>query len=921
MPVNLLDQYKAEEPVDKPVVAGPVNLLEKYGRTDLIEKAREPYVQEGNWEGWIKPTLKEVGEAATVGTVETIMGLGSAIGMWPVSKIRGVGELMRGKTAEEARATEEDIMSKAYQPKTESARGATGIVGKAFEVGLTPARMFGEGISELIGPKTGYLAELAAELSMFKAVPKVVKKGKARVAKESISRESFDKKMKALDPEQRAVVEGIHKETLEPKNLVKEREKKPDTEVESAYETQKDIWIGEKDLRVHDAKVEASILKDDLRSVGGEKKLPVKDAMGYDEAIQVYIDLKRDPSAVAKYYPELTKEQKQVVQTAKNLPEEVKAIADRIQDSYSEIGVEALDASVIKNMLDNYAARVWEIEPKAPTEVGRRFGTKTKHAKQRKFNTILEGWAAGYDTKVKGAVENLRVYKEEIVKTLEDKRFVDEMRKLKDAEGKPLLSTQKLDGYVEVEHPNMSVWEWSGKNADPAQTYGKNFFATEEGTLFENRKLYAPKDVAKNVNNILGVSKLQDLPGMKSITRLNEEIKAWVLQSSLFHYMAFMRSYYLPGFTKKGKGARGPRDAYKGGIESIKASDPVVRLGIRNGLTLGLKQDWLESSLREKTRIGKMVDQYKIPKATKDFLIKFREKQADFLFGEVGAGLKAKTFMLEFSEQTKKHPNTPEATIAKRVAALVNDDFGGLHLQRLGRNPTLQHIFRLVALAPDWTESNVRTMAKTLKNKSGDAAELKMYRDFWKGSVVKGLGISTILNYVLAGADIDKMIDNYKKAWRSSNMDWAKIDITPIYKAFGGEDENRRYFSLLGHFADPSKFIAHPIRSAKHKQSILSGMAFEGLTGTDWASRPFTTLEELITEGKTVTWGKSSGPIDYEQFPAYILSQALGSQPIQVQNLIGWIIGETDGFDAMARSMGLRVSRERKPKRSKKDRH
>ena len=48
------------------------------------------------------------------------------------------------------------------------------------------------------------------------------------------------------------------------------------------------------------------------------------------------------------------------------------------------------------------------------------------------------------------------------------------------------------------------------------------------------------------------------------------------------------------------------------------------------------------------------------------------------------------------------------------MANLINDDFGGLHLQRMGRNPTWQHILRLFLLAPDWTESNVRTMVKAI---------------------------------------------------------------------------------------------------------------------------------------------------------------------------------------------------------------
>ncbi|MBU3935426.1 transcription termination factor Rho, partial [Patescibacteria group bacterium] len=41
---------------------------------------------------------------------------------------------------------------------------------------------------------------------------------------------------------------------------------------------------------------------------------------------------------------------------------------------------------------DNYVARVWDIEGKG-TEQFRKFGVTTKHAKARKLDTIIEGWA------------------------------------------------------------------------------------------------------------------------------------------------------------------------------------------------------------------------------------------------------------------------------------------------------------------------------------------------------------------------------------------------------------------------------------------------------------------------------------------------------------------------------------------------
>lgn len=873
--------------------------------------------KEGHWEGWIKPSLKELGEAATKGTAETIASLGSSMLLWPVSKSAGIWELMKGGTAEQAKSAEERFANMAYKPTSPAAQGATNIVGKATEAAVWPAKKFGEGVEQIVGPKTGYVSELAAELATFKMIGSATGSLKSNINKTATSKTLLGKKLKELTPEERTYVNDVAKKIAEPVNLVKENVNKK-TPFEEAYEKQKDIWFQEKDGRLFDADVESRLLKKDIiKQVKENKSLKsiTEKPEKIDEAIQIYIDLQRKPNDLAKYYDKLTTEQKKVVDLSQNLPAWAKDTANQIKDSYNKVGIEAEDMGVIRNLIDNYAARKWDLEGKG-NESSRTFGTRTGHSKQRRFDTVLEGWANGYDLKIKTATENLRTYKHEVIKTIEDKRFLSELRKLKTIDGDPLITTKQLDGYIEVEHPNMSVWEWAGKAGEDSQAYGKNFMVGKGGDLFENRRLYAPKDVAKNLNNMLGASKLKNIPGADVITKYNAIAKAWVLQSSLFHHIAFMRSYYLPG-ESVGRMFDTPRAAYKKGLASIESSDPVVREGVRNGLTLGLKQDWEEGLLREKTAIGRVLDKTAPTKYVKDRVNKFRETQASFLFGKFGAGLKARAYMLEFKEQLKKYPDQNPDVIAKRVARLINDDFGGLHLQRMGRNPTLQHLFRLVALAPDWTESNVRTMVKTIKNKTGDAAELNMYRKFWAGALVKIAGATAVLNYAMSGGDVQEMMDNYEKAWESGNMNWTKIDITPVYKMFGGDKDIQKYFSVGGHFMDPFKFMADPVKSAKYKQSIVGGTIFEGLAGTDWAGRGFTTIEDLLKEGETVGWGPKTGPVNWEQFPSYALSQLMGAQPIQVQNMIGYMNGEMDGFDALSKSIGLNTTTTYEKKKKK----
>ena len=685
-------------------------------------------------------------------------------------------------------------------------------------------------------------------------------------------------------------------------------------EVMGQYEKIKDIWIGEKDVRILQAQNEMYMNQMMIKEALGIKKYTAQ-AKDYDRAIQIYLDLKRNPDHLEKYYDDLTKEQQRIVDLSQNLPPKIQEVANRIDQSYKELALQAQNVEVINNVLENYVARVWKMTPEGIPGAMRKFSKTTGHAKQRKIETILQGQALGYDLQIEGATNSLLQYREELVKVVEDKIFLEMLKKMKTSEGLPVVTTDPPHGvdYVRLEHPNLNTWKWVGK-VEPGKTFGRNTLMTKTGDILERRELYAPKKIAKNLNNILGISKLKGKPGIHEITKYNAILKSWILQSSLFHHTAYMRSYYL-GTNGKQFFEMSPRNAYRLGLEAIHQENPVVMLGVRNGLTLGLRQDWNEQLVREGTALGKLID--KVPGAgpLKHKIQELRQLQADFLFESLGAGLKAKSFMLEYNNQVKKHPNQDPKVIANRVANLINDDFGGLHLQRMGRDPTIQHIFRIFCLAADWTESNIRSMVKMF-NKDKDTRHT--YQRFWAGIVTKGLIATAIANVIMATLDDDddpetnavkRYLRNLDTAWKQGKLRYLDVDITPIYRGLGGKSKERKYFSIVGHFKDPIKFILNPFRSAKHKTSVIGGMVLDAASGTDWAGRRFTDAGDLIKNGEAVKWShKGSGPVKWQQIPSFFMAQSRGSMPVQFQNLMSWYFGEMEAFDAIANGAGLGVA-------------
>ncbi|MHA2135850.1 MAG: hypothetical protein ACW99J_18490, partial [Candidatus Thorarchaeota archaeon] len=689
--------------------------------------------------------------------------------------------------------------------------------------------------------------------------------------------------------------------------------------LESAWGRMLNINIGDKDVAALEAGARARLRKKALKLYAKNNKLTRQERSDVSLAILAYADTvnqlqtKWTPEAarahIKEWYNKAAKNDPQMgraLEMAHNFGAEYEISKGKkintdgllwmagemhgMYEYYKHIG---LEERVIRNTVENFVNRQWDLAGQKSKAALTKFNPRTRHAMPRLFDTIAQGTGMGYKLKIRDAVDALHQYEMEMIKAIGDARLLAEMKRAKDSEGNKLASDSFRPGYERITHPNMRIG---------------------------HKEIWVPKNIAKDANAIFGTSALYSLKGIKDFTKLNATVKAWVLQSSFFHHLAFLRSYALPS-TVHYRNLR-PIKAYRDGMKAIEQADPILMHGVRNSLTIGLKQDWLDTLVREPTHLGRWLDKNKATKRTKDAITWYRDTQTNFLFGEMGPAFKAITYINEFKKWNKKYgtgeldmtgkvvrgkegPNIySQDYIARRVAEMINNDFGGLHLQRLKRNPTAQHIYRLFLLAPDWTESNVRTMVKLF---SGDKFERELYRHFWSGVVVKGLGMTAIANFILAGGDINEMKSRYKTAWKEGNLKWLQADVTPIYKMFGGNPRMRKYFPVIGHFIDPVKFAAHPLTSAKHKGAIVTSSVAEAFSGTDYAGRHFTTFGDLMKEGKTVKWG-GTGSVNYETFPAWFLSQVGGSQPVQFQAFVAWMMGEIDGFDAVSRSLGLRTT-------------
>jgi hypothetical protein len=476
----------------------------------------------------------------------------------------------------------------------------------------------------------------------------------------------------------------------------------------------------------------------------------------------------------------------------------------------------------------------------------------------------------------------------------------------------------------------------------------------QQADVFEKVTLYAPGRIGEMLNQMTRTAGgMFETPIMRSLLRFNAGIKGWILLSNFFHHMAGQRSWSF-GVNHEiannlGKGdivqaiknvgtAVNSISAHKRGLQKIEANSAQLALLVRQGLTLGKMQDWDEALLREQKGLTETfihtLGAERIAGVMEKGRIK-REMFTNSLFRRFFAGLKAEAAVTEFNHRVKRATmkgETPNADLlAEQVARLINADFGGLHLTRMGRSKDMQKMLRLLLLAPDWTESNFRTFTgmvpganKAINKIIGDMPSPpgmeKVYRGFWGGVIIKA-SLATMMAQAIAdlwndddeGWRKDEFFNNFRR------MKWTGVNITGLYRSLGVDvpENERKIFSVVGHFADPLK-IMHPPKLIKGKGSPLTRITEAAMSKSDWRERPYTSFGEWAATGKLK---KKSRYEPRENFwvalPSIAIDQTISMQPIQFGHLLRYWMGEEDGLSALLSSGGAHITTAYKPRKPK----
>ena len=273
------------------------------------------------------------------------------------------------------------------------------------------------------------------------------------------------------------------------------------------------------------------------------------------------------------------------------------------------------------------------------------------------------------------------LHKEEAQKLLQD---------INDRQPKQYVWSPK--GHITIDHPSFHGYKWMATSADGTPTLAESDMAI-------SRHFY------KYVINSLGLkpSWLREEEGLGKVTSAllkgGAQIKSTILSGSPFHVIQIaLRAVMLHvnPFVRPNpiSDLHEPFDVGNGKTSTLER-------GVANSLTMFTDKNQAEDHSVGVASHGGWVSKIPIYGPISDQI-------HDFLFNRLIPSVKAGAYKEMYRQYAQAHPDWTEDAIAYRAAQHTNNAFGGVNWREMGRSATTQDWFNLVALAPDWLESEMR---------------------------------------------------------------------------------------------------------------------------------------------------------------------------------------------------------------------
>lgn len=705
-----------------------------------------------------------------------------------------------------------------------------------------------------------------------------------------------------------------------------------------------DKYLAARQLRENTIDKNAVVYGQDLRKATadrGEAKLA-------RESFDFYVALKaKGEQGYGAFASKIPEAERANYDYAKSAPEGVKAVWDQMIADKDTSGLEAEQKIPDFKALENYSMQAWKPrEEGESTGTGRpKFGLATPREEHRTFPTVLEGLAAGRERAMPDGLSNYARSGKQLAISIENRSYLETLKK------SDVAGTEAKPGWKRIE---------STKLFDSAD------YRTPEGEAVRvSLPLWAEPKTADAINKIIADSKLKGIGPIEMAKRINNGYRSSVFLSGAFHPRQFIVREILstPGTLKS------PFKTYRDGMEAIRNWDDTTQL-LAKYMPMFQPQDFTPVLEGEKGRIASALEKIPGSQAAKSAVHTLAEETKKFTFEKLGAAYKLMGARAEFAGwATRNAEALREGRVtmddgAKAVASSYADLFGGQNWQRIGfdengptsklmGDPTMRDVTGLMLNTPDWTVSKLRLFAKAFD--SGDGADIR--RRMWARTISRAAAATVAANFAMSLFDDKDMYERYKEAWSRGWLHTADIDWTPLHNMMFGEDaanpNTRHYFGVVGALADPVSWLFQrdktgesfdPIKGTlkhlRYRESFIGKLVDNALSAEDPVGRAFTGAGEVTgaedrgaykssgpgrmkgqpkpsLEGEFNSYKSKyqdkAGPIGFDQMPSYVLGEAMGAMPVQIQAAYGKILGQIDWSQFVGKTLGLDVAASKPP--------
>ena len=594
-------------------------------------------------------------------------------------------------------------------------------------------------------------------------------------------------------------------------------------------------YTGGRQIESFEANRRAKQIIKDISKVNQEGITNFLEAKGDLGVLQDRMSKTKDPALKAGY------------EAALHLTPEQQEFARAARTHYEQQANLAIKEGIIDHVVENYVNHVQDVNSPFAQKVKSEINagllrTNPDLAKQRIFQTLFDSEQAGIKSKDKRIGYLMTAYDESLNEAIKSRSFIKELLNTKASDGrmlaevsgsgkpivegeatkgfliKPKSKPQDIYDYKPIDHPALRKWKWVANSpmveADPFVSVDLHP-DTIEGVVDKKAPIYMQGDILihpeayGHLKNLLGKSAIRENPIGKAILSGSQTIKATLLSFSGFHQV----QEGIHALFHKVNPTNTP---------DIDFEDPVQKAAVEHGLMIydhSAMQNFAEGShspgiLNRIPVIGEYMNRYQ-----------------SYLFQDYIPRLKMAMYKEALGRNMErfKGGKASEDQVMELTARQANAAFGELNYKYLGRNKTLQDVFRLMALAPDFLEARTKFVMQALK------PEGRGVKGLWNeqsAALIRGAA------GMYAGAVIMNMLfsDDKEPHWDQ-----------PFQVVIGGKEYSLRSVpgDLAHLFSDPRSFVYHRLNPLTVRTMV------EAVTGRDQYGREKLMGEQFSDLAKT----------------------------------------------------------------------